>query len=155
MLPRPLALALTALLAPLLALLTLTACSPPVATRPATTSVTTPTATAAPTGSTPRPSATARPHATPDSPLPRIRERDLPSQARRTLELIEAGGPYPYRQDGRTFGNRERLLPRRPGGYYREFTVVTPGEGDRGPRRIVAGDEGDLYWTRDHYASFA
>lgn len=94
------------------------------------------------------------PAATPHSGLSLVAESDLPREARRTLDLIRAGGPFPYRQDGQTFGNRERLLPRRSNGYYREYTVVTPGEDDRGPRRIVAGEDGGLYWTSDHYASF-
>ena len=71
-----------------------------------------------------------------------------------TLALIRAGGPYPYRQDDGVFGNREGLLPRQPSGYYREYTVVTPGSDDRGPRRIIFGADGDRYWTADHYASF-
>src|ERR1051325_3662156 len=63
----------------------------------------------------------------------------LPAEGRTTLRLIAQGGPYPYRQDGVTFQNRERLLPREPRGYYREFTVPTPGSSDRGARRIIAG----------------
>lgn len=92
--------------------------------------------------------------ATPDSGLATIEESRLPSQARDTLALIRAGGPYPYRQDDGVFGNREGLLPRQPSGYYREYTVVTPGSDDRGPRRIISGADGDRYWTADHYASF-
>jgi len=83
-----------------------------------------------------------------------IEESRLPSQAKDTLALIRAGGPYPYRQDDGVFGNREGLLPRQPSGYYREYTVVTPGSDDRGPRRIISGADGDRYWTADHYASF-
>ncbi|HYE40019.1 MAG TPA: ribonuclease domain-containing protein, partial [Ramlibacter sp.] len=64
---------------------------------------------------------------------------DLPPEARETLQRIAAGGPHPYAQDGRVFNNRERLLPRQPRGYYREYTVRTPGSPDRGARRIVAG----------------
>ena len=79
---------------------------------------------------------------------------ELPIEARATLELIKAGGPFPYRQDGRIFGNRERLLPRREGGYYQEYTVRTPGARDRGARRIVAGRGGEYYYTDDHYQSF-
>jgi ribonuclease T1 len=90
----------------------------------------------------------------PASGLPWVEEEDLPVEARDTLALIDAGGPYPYDQDDETFSNREGLLPDRPEGYYREYTVVTPGEDDRGPRRIVTGDEGEYYWTTDHYASF-
>jgi len=79
---------------------------------------------------------------------------DLPAEARATLALIKAGGPFPYRQDGRTFGNREKLLPRRDHGYYREYTVRTPGARDRGARRILAGRGGEFYYTADHYRSF-
>lgn len=77
-----------------------------------------------------------------------------PTEVRQTLALIEAGGPFPYRQDGSTFGNRERLLPVEPGGYYREYTVPTPGARDRGARRLVLGDSGEIYYTEDHYQSF-
>jgi guanyl-specific ribonuclease Sa len=80
----------------------------------------------------------------------------LPPEAAQTLALIARGGPYPHRQDGSVFGNRERLLPPRPRGYYREYTVDTPGLGHRGARRIVTGgDPPTEYWyTDDHYASF-
>lgn len=88
------------------------------------------------------------------SGLPEIKESALPPEARQTLALIRAGGPYPYRQDDETFGNFERLLPRQASGYYREYTVETPGEDSRGPRRIVAGGDGDKYYTTDHYESF-
>jgi ribonuclease T1 len=92
----------------------------------------------------------------PASGLPRVAESSLPREARETLALIRAGGPYPYpRNDNQTFANRERLLPPRPRGYYREFTVMTPGSQDRGARRIIAGAQGELYWTDDHYASFS
>lgn len=88
------------------------------------------------------------------SDLPAISTGDLPEEALAVLALIEAGGPFPYDQDGATFQNREGLLPRRSGGYYREYTVETPGSPDRGPRRIIAGDGGERYYTDDHYASF-
>jgi ribonuclease T1 len=71
-----------------------------------------------------------------------------------TIALIEAGGPYPYRKDGSIFSNRERRLPAKPRGYYREYTVPTPGEGDRGARRVVRGTDGETYYTRDHYRTF-
>jgi ribonuclease T1 len=83
-----------------------------------------------------------------------IRGEELPPEARQTLALIKAGGPFPYRQDGRAFSNRERLLPKRERGYYREYTVRTPGARDRGARRIVAGRGGEYYYTEDHYRSF-
>ncbi|MFC4908803.1 ribonuclease domain-containing protein [Actinomadura gamaensis] len=78
----------------------------------------------------------------------------LPAEAQRTLKLIAAGGPFPYRKDGTTFGNRERRLPAEPNGYYREYTVPTPGSGDRGARRVIAGKGGERYYTQDHYRSF-
>lgn len=82
----------------------------------------------------------------------------LPPEARATLALIRAGGPFPYDKDGTTFGNREGLLPRQARGYYREYTVKTPGSRDRGARRIVAGGDAqrpaDLWYTDDHYRSF-
>jgi ribonuclease T1 len=79
---------------------------------------------------------------------------DLPPEARHTVALIKSGGPYPYAQDGKTFHNREKLLPKREHGYYREFTVKTPGSRDRGARRIVTGRKGEFYYTEDHYRSF-
>jgi ribonuclease T1 len=87
---------------------------------------------------------------------------ELPREARDALMLIRAGGPFPYRRDGATFGNREGHLPRRPRGYYSEYTVRTPGESDRGARRIVAGrgstgspaSGGEYYYTDDHYNTF-
>jgi ribonuclease T1 len=89
------------------------------------------------------------------SGLPRVPVAELPVQARQTLDLIAVGGPYPYPRDGVVFQNRERLLPRKAGGYYREYTVPTPGEDDRGARRIIVGKGGEVYWTADHYASFS
>lgn len=83
-----------------------------------------------------------------------IEAQALPPEARETLALIRDGGPFPYQKDGTVFGNRERLLPRRERGYYREYTVRTPGSRDRGARRIVAGKSGELYYTDDHYRSF-
>ena len=80
--------------------------------------------------------------------------QELPLEARAALELIKAGGPFPYRQDGRVFSNREKLLPAKDRGYYREYTVRTPRARDRGARRIVAGREGEYYYTADHYRSF-
>ncbi|MFC9342418.1 ribonuclease domain-containing protein [Streptomyces sp. NPDC057020] len=88
------------------------------------------------------------------SGLPAVRAADLPPEARKTLGLIARGGPYPYAKDGAVFSNFERILPRQPRGYYREYTVRTPGERDRGARRIVTGRNGEIYWTDDHYESF-
>jgi ribonuclease T1 len=91
----------------------------------------------------------------PDSELPVVALATLPVEARETVARIDHGGPFPYAKDGAVFGNRERLLPARPNGFYREYTVPTPGEDDRGPRRIVTGDDGgQLFYTADHYASF-
>ncbi|MER6690715.1 ribonuclease domain-containing protein [Streptomyces minutiscleroticus] len=79
----------------------------------------------------------------------------LPSQAHDTLDLIEAGGPFPYDQDGVVFQNREGILPSRSSGYYHEYTVITPGSSTRGARRIVTGEDyQEDYYTADHYASF-
>ena len=83
-----------------------------------------------------------------------VLSKDLPEEARQTLELIKSNGPFPYKQDGSTFGNREKRLPLRAQGYYREYTVRTPGAKDRGPRRIIAGNGGEFYYTEDHYRSF-
>ncbi|WP_310962956.1 guanyl-specific ribonuclease [Nocardioides terrisoli] len=79
---------------------------------------------------------------------------DLPPEAQHTLVLIRSGGPYPYAQDDTIFHNAEGLLPSEPTGYYREYTVVTPGSPDRGARRIIAGQHHELYYTDDHYRSF-
>lgn len=80
----------------------------------------------------------------------------LPAEARRTLDQIVVDGPFAHRQDGGVFQNRERLLPHQPRGYYREFTVPTPGARDRGPRRIVSGGDPpvEFFYTDDHYRSF-
>jgi ribonuclease T1 len=103
------------------------------------------------------PSASPSPSAgyqTPCSGLPGIAVADLPQQARDTLALIDRGGPYPYSQDNTVFGNLERVLPERPKGYYREYTVVSPGSSSRGTRRLVVGAQGDIYFTADHYQTF-
>lgn len=85
-----------------------------------------------------------------------IAEASLPAEARETLRLIDRGGPYPYRRDGFTFKNLEQRLPPRRRGYYREYTVPTPGSKDRGARRIVAGGQPPtvFHYTDDHYRSF-
>ncbi len=88
------------------------------------------------------------------SGLPLVDLDELPAEAVETVELIDRGGPFPYDRDGVTFENRERLLPDRDRGYYAEYTVPTPGSDDRGARRLVTGDAGELYWTADHYRSF-
>ncbi|MFZ4759707.1 MAG: ribonuclease domain-containing protein [Burkholderiaceae bacterium] len=92
------------------------------------------------------------------APGTEIALRELPREARDTLALIKAGGPFPYRKDGTVFRNREGLLPAQSRGYYTEYTVKTPGERDRGARRIVAGGDprasGEYWYTHDHYRSF-
>lgn len=84
---------------------------------------------------------------------------ELPPQGRATYQLIRDGGPFPYDKDGSVFGNRERQLPAHTRGYYREYTVRTPGSRDRGARRIVCGGQQPrtpdaCFYTSDHYASF-
>ncbi len=84
----------------------------------------------------------------------------LPAEAQATAQRIRQGGPFPYAKDGSVFGNRERLLPAKRRGHYREYTVRTPGSRDRGGRRIICGGERPTepeacYYTADHYASFA
>lgn len=87
-----------------------------------------------------------------------ISVRELPAEAQHTLRLIQQGGPFPYAKDGIVFGNYEHILPQRRRGYYREYTVPTPGSRNRGAQRIVCGGPKrapDLcYYTHDHYASF-
>ena len=84
--------------------------------------------------------------------------RDLPVQGQKTHRLILQGGPFPYNKDGTVFGNRERLLPIRPRGYYREYTVQAPAARNRGSKRIVCGGPATApetcFYTTDHYASF-
>jgi len=83
-----------------------------------------------------------------------ISRKQLPKEAIEAIALIRKGGPFPHQRDGAAFGNRERILPSRERGWYREYTVKTPGARDRGARRIVAGRDGTLYYTDDHYRSF-
>lgn len=83
----------------------------------------------------------------------------LPAQAQQTVRSIRSGGPFAYAKDGIVFGNREQILPRQPRGFYREYTVRTPGSRDRGARRIVCGgleprEPEACFYTEDHYASF-
>ena len=94
-----------------------------------------------------------------ESPQATVALAQLPAEAQATERLIRSGGPFPYGKDGTVFGNRERLLPAHPRGYYREYTVRTPGARDRGARRIVCGgrqptEPEACYYTADHYASF-
>ncbi|HEV7822113.1 MAG TPA: ribonuclease domain-containing protein [Burkholderiales bacterium] len=78
----------------------------------------------------------------------------LPREARETLAAIKRGGPFAFERDGVLFGNYERHLPSRERGYYREYTVPTPGQRSRGARRIVAGGAAEYYYSDDHYRSF-
>jgi ribonuclease T1 len=71
-----------------------------------------------------------------------------------TLARIEAGERDPHRNDGGVFGNREQRLPRKPGGYYREYVVRTPGISHAGPQRLIIGRQGEVFYTSDHYVSF-
>ena len=102
---------------------------------------------------TPRPLPSADATAARDTTDPR---NDLPAEARDTLERIAHGGPFVHRQDGAIFQNREHRLPPQPNGYYREYTVETPGAGDRGARRIISGGDPPMeyFYSNDHYRSF-
>jgi ribonuclease T1 len=85
--------------------------------------------------------------------------QDLPKEGQDTYQLIRQGGPFQYEKDGVVFGNREKQLPAAKRGFYREYTVKTPGERSRGARRIVCGGEEprlpkQCFYTQDHYASF-
>jgi ribonuclease T1 len=96
------------------------------------------------------------------APVGEVFAAALPAQARAVLARIKAGGPFAYAKDGSVFGNREKILPLRGRGYYREYTVKTPGARGRGARRIVAGagasgdvrSSGEYYYSEDHYNSF-
>lgn len=83
----------------------------------------------------------------------------LPPEARTTHQLVLSGGPFPYLKDGMVFANRERSLPTQPRGFYREYTVNTPGSRDRGARRLVCGGyqtsrPDACFYTGDHYSTF-
>lgn len=90
----------------------------------------------------------------PATPAGEVALDELPKEARAVLALIRKGAPFPYARDGAVFGNREGILPRQKRGYYREYTVKTPGVRNRGARRIVAGSGGEFFYTHDHYKSF-
>ncbi len=107
------------------------------------------------TTSQPAPIVAPRPSDLPPPPAITLPEA-LPREAYDTIRLIRRDGPFPHRQDGSVFGNRENRLPRKPRGYYREYTVVTPGLSHRGARRIVTGGDPPEIWyyTDDHYDSF-
>ncbi|MBK0867521.1 MAG: ribonuclease [Saccharopolyspora sp.] len=84
-----------------------------------------------------------------------VKLSELPPEATDTVNLIKQGGPFPYPQDGQTFSNREGILPDCADGYYKEYTVETPGSDDRGARRFVVGDGGEYFYTEDHYETFS
>lgn len=96
-------------------------------------------------------------------PIPAVKLADLPPEAHATLALIHKGGPFPFKRDGITFENREYRLPPQPRGYYHEYTVSTPGAGNRGARRLIAGEgakadvriSGEYYYSDDHYKTFS
>jgi guanyl-specific ribonuclease Sa len=96
----------------------------------------------------------ASPNGTLITQVPVVSIEKLPPEAKRTLDLIKKGGPFPYDRDGIVFRNREKILPVAPTGYYREYTVPTPGIRNRGARRIVTGQKREAYYTQDHYQSF-
>jgi ribonuclease T1 len=100
------------------------------------------------------PAALARSETPTEAAIAEIVAAELPAEARQTIALIRKGGPFPYGRDGIVFGNFEKQLPVQARGYYREYTVRTPGARNRGARRIVAGKGGELYYTDDHYQSF-
>lgn len=79
---------------------------------------------------------------------------ELPAEAHDTLRAIKQGGPFAHQRDGVVFRNFERILPKQPRGYYREYTVKTPGARNRGARRIVCGEPVECYYTADHYQTF-
>lgn len=96
----------------------------------------------------------ARDDRVPAQPVAEVAVAALPREAQQTLQTIKRGGPFAYERDGVVFGNFERLLPQRNRGYYREYTVPTPGVKSRGARRIVGGAVGEYYYTDDHYRTF-
>lgn len=86
--------------------------------------------------------------------IPQVGISQLPPEIQTTVNLIAKGGPFTYPKDGTEFKNREGLLPTQSSGYYREYTVDTPGVEYRGGRRVISGKNGELYYTSDHYNSF-
>ena len=138
------------LTAALVALVSLTGCGSVAPAGPAGTSTTT---RATSTAVQSLPAVQLAPE-TATSGLPTVAVDQLPPEAVTVLLMLFNGSPFPYKQDGATFQNRERMLPAQPAGFYREYTVRKPGESDRGPWRVIAGADGSRFWTADHYASF-
>jgi len=98
--------------------------------------------------------------ATPPESAAEVSLTALPAEAQQVDRQIRSGGPFEYAKDGTVFGNRERRLPAKARGFYREYTVPTPGARDRGARRIVCGGgqparPESCYYTGDHYTSFS
>ena len=90
----------------------------------------------------------------PTDGLDAVAYAQLPGEAKKTINLIDEGGPFPYARDGVVFSNVERILPKHPRGWYHEYTVKTPGASNRGARRVIVGQDGTMYYTSDHYQSF-
>ena len=86
--------------------------------------------------------------------IPKVAISQLPFEVQTTINLISLGGPFPYTKDGTVFKNLEGLLPTQPLQYYRKYIVQTPGATDRGDRRLITGQNGEMYYTEDHYNSF-
>ena len=83
----------------------------------------------------------------------------VPRVALDTLEVIDRTGNAPTGYvGGRRFGNFEGHLPVTAGAsrvHYREWDVARHVLGvNRGPRRLVTGDDGSAYYSADHYATF-
>lgn len=70
----------------------------------------------------------------------------------------EGGSLEPYAPGkcigGSRFGNYEGLLPEAQGRSYTECDIDTLGADRRGTKRIVFSNDGLIYYTEDHYASF-
>ncbi|GAA6623320.1 ribonuclease domain-containing protein [Scytonema sp. NUACC26] len=86
--------------------------------------------------------------------IPQVAISQLPPEVQITINLISQGGPFPHGKDSTVFKNLEGLLPSQPLGYYKEYTVETPGASDRGGRRLIVGQNGEMYYTSNHYNSF-
>ena len=161
-LPPALSRRLAALVAALVGAVLLSACGAAV-TAAASSSATAPAASSGGAGASSGPAAKATPTtsdavtlapATASTGLPTMLVSALPEQGVDALRLIRDGGPFPFSKDGVTFSNREGILPAHASGWFREYTVITPGSSDRGARRIIAGRDGARFYTDDHYASF-
>lgn len=71
-----------------------------------------------------------------------------------TMRRIDQGQKLSFPHDGTVFKNRERLLPARADGHYREWVHPTPKLSGPGPQRVVTGKSGEAYYTHDHYRTF-